>query len=89
MVLIQVCDVCMTPGKSLTTYSVRRENLDPVELALCVEDDLIAGLLDSVGQPAQPTPRALVAKRAPARKTTARRSTRVATVAEIEASKRG
>lgn len=89
MALIQVCDVCMTPGKSLTTYSVRRENLDPVELALCVEDDLIAGLLDSVGQPTQLTPRTPPAKRAPARKTSARRSSRVATVAEIEASKRG
>lgn len=93
MALIQVCDVCRIPGKSLTVYTVHTEAGESVDLALCEGDDILRELVEvakggGVVEPAAP------AKKAAAKKTTPRKrvhrplAERQATMAEIEAQKK-
>lgn len=91
MALIQVCDVCRTPGKQLTIYTIGVDGEDPVSVALCEDDDLIAELVSNAETIVQPAPlrKSTPTRRAPATKRTARKSMedRVLTVDEIKALK--
>ena len=94
MALIQVCDVCRIPGKSLTVYSVHTEVGSPVDIALCEGDDLLRELVEAARAGAVVEPVA-PAKKAAAKKTTTPRkrvhrplAARQATLEEIEAQKK-